>query len=87
MIAASVRSVQILFAELKRRHVFRVAAVYLVLAWLVIQIAATTFPYLSLPDWTVTFIVLLWVLGFPMAMVLAWAFDITPAGVVRTTPR
>jgi tetratricopeptide (TPR) repeat protein len=73
-----------LVSELKRRRVFRVAAVYAVVAWLVIQIAETTFPYLGLPAWAVTLVIVLALLGFPIALVLAWAFDITPEGVVRT---
>jgi eukaryotic-like serine/threonine-protein kinase len=73
-------------AELKRRRVIRVGAVYAVVAWLVIQVAETTFPYLNLPDWTITFVVVLVLLGLPIALGLAWAFDVTPDGVVRTGP-
>jgi tetratricopeptide (TPR) repeat protein len=73
-----------LLAELKRRRVFRVAAAYAVIAWLVIQIADTTFPHLDLPGWMITAVIVLALLGFPVALVLAWAFDITPEGVVRT---
>jgi adenylate cyclase len=73
-------------SELKRRRVVRVAAVYAVAAWLVIQIAETTFPHLALPSWSVTLVIVLALLGFPIALVLAWAFDITPEGVVRTEP-
>lgn len=75
------------FSELKRRHVFRVAAVYAVVAWVVIQVASDIFPALKLPDWTVTLVVILSFLGFPIALVLGWAFDITPEGVERTEPR
>jgi adenylate cyclase len=74
------------FTELKRRRVFRVAAVYGVSGWLLVQVAATTFPALKLPDWTVTLVVVLVVLGFPVAVALAWAFDLTPAGLERTAP-
>ena len=70
--------------ELRRRHVFRVAAAYAFVAWLVIQIAAATFPALQLPEWTTRLIVMICVLGFPVAIALAWAFDVTPGGVVRT---
>ncbi|MSR10327.1 MAG: hypothetical protein EXR84_00800 [Gammaproteobacteria bacterium] len=68
-----------LFEELKRRKVVRVAVVYAVVAWLQIQVANNIVPALQLPAWTNTFIVVL-LLGFPIALVLAWAFDITPAG-------
>jgi TolB-like protein/Tfp pilus assembly protein PilF len=76
-----------LLAELKRRRVFRVAAAYAIVAWLVIQIAATTFPYLGLPAWAVTLVIVLIALGLPVALVLAWAYDITPEGLVRAEPR
>ena len=66
------------YAELKRRRVFRVAVVYAVVGWLVIQVAETVFPPLGLPDWTVPFVILLGLLGFPIALVLAWALELTP---------
>jgi len=72
------------FAELKRRNVYRVAIGYAVVAWLLIQIATQTFPFLDIPDWTVRLVMVLLALGFPVALVLAWAFDITPKGVERT---
>ncbi len=72
------------FAELKRRKVYRVAIGYAVVAWLLIQIATQTFPFLDIPDWTVRLVMVLLALGFPVALVLAWAFDITPKGVERT---
>ncbi len=72
------------FGELKRRHVVRVAIVYTVVAWILIQIGEVVFPALSLPDWTLTLVVVLAAFGFPIAVVLAWAFDLTPEGVVRT---
>jgi dienelactone hydrolase len=65
-----------LLAELKQRKVFRVAATYAVVAWLLIQVVATVGPALKLPDWTLTFTVVLAALGFPVALVLAWVFDI-----------
>ena len=64
--------------ELRRRRVFRVAALYGAVAWLLIQVAATTFPLFDLPAWSVRGVVLLTVLGFPVAMLLAWAFDLRP---------
>ena len=80
-------NVRLFFSELKRRHVFRVAVVYTVVAWVVIQVAVNVFPALHLPEWTVTLVVILSLLGFPVALVLGWAFDITPDGVERTEPR
>ncbi len=73
-----------LFVELKRRNVFRVGAAYLVVGWLLIEVADTVFPRLGLPDWTVTFVIALLLLGFPVAVFLAWAFELTPEGVKRT---
>lgn len=72
------------YAELKRRRVFRVAVVYAVVAWLVIQVAETVFPPLGLPDWTVRFVILLALLGFPIALVMAWALELTPEGLRLT---
>ena len=68
-------------AEIRRRKVFRVAGAYLVVAWLIIQIADTVAPQLNLPDWAPRLITFALFLGFPLALVLAWAFDITPLGV------
>ncbi|MGZ8263617.1 MAG: response regulator [Burkholderiales bacterium] len=68
------------FGELRRRKVVKVAGVYAVVAWLVIQIAANTFPALHLPDWATTLVIVLMILGFPIAIVLSWAFDLTAAG-------
>ncbi len=70
-----------LLKELQRRSVFKVAAAYLVVAWLVIQVAATVSPQLALPDWAPRLITLLVLLGFPVALVLAWVFDVTPEGI------
>lgn len=72
-------------AELRRRHVFRVAIAYAAVAWVLMQGADITFPAFGLPEWTITLLVMLLVAGFPLAVVLAWAYDITPAGVERTT--
>ena len=70
--------------ELKRRKVMRVAVVYAVVAWLVIQIAATTFPSLSIPDWALSLVIMCVILGFPVSVVLAWAFELTPEGIKTT---
>ncbi len=72
------------FAELKRRKVFRVMAVYGVVAFAVLQVADIAFPLLGLPEWTITLVLALTLLGFPVAIVLAWAFEMTPDGVQRT---
>ncbi len=70
--------------ELRRRNVFKVAMVYLIAAWLLIQIAETTFPALQLPDWTVTFVVVVLAILFPIAVIFAWAFELTPDGLRRS---
>jgi TolB-like protein len=73
-------------AELKRRRVFRVAGIYAVVSWVTAEVASVIFPALQLPEWTVTFVIGLLLLGFPLAMVLAWVFDIGPGGIERTAP-
>jgi TolB-like protein len=73
-------------AELRRRRVFRVVVVYAIATFGVLQVADIAFPALKLPEWSVTLIVAVALLGFPVALVLAWAFDITPRGVIRTEP-
>jgi len=75
------------FADLKRRRVFRVMAVYGATAFVVIEAADVIFPAIPLPPWTVSFVVWLALLGFPVAIVLAWALEMTPEGVRRTRPR
>lgn len=75
-----------LLGELKRRSVFRVAAVYGAVGWLLFEVADGAFPRLGLPDWTVTLVLVLVLTGLPLALVLAWAFDLTPAGVQRASP-
>lgn len=69
--------------EIKRRKVFQVAAVYLVVAWLIMQVVDVVNEPLSLPDWFDTVVILLLAIGFPVALILSWAFDLTPDGVVR----
>jgi TolB-like protein/tetratricopeptide (TPR) repeat protein len=70
--------------ELKRRNVIRVAAIYVVVSWLLMQIGDVMFPALLLPYWTTTMLVTFLLLGFPVAMIFAWAYEITPDGVLRT---
>ncbi|MGH7555861.1 MAG: hypothetical protein ACREMQ_22900, partial [Longimicrobiales bacterium] len=74
-------------AELKRRHVFRIASAYVVVALAVGGGASLFVDGLSLPPWTLTFVLVCLILGFPIALVLAWAYDITPTGVKRTDTR
>jgi len=71
------------FGELKRRNVYKVAIAYAVVAWLLIQIATQVFPFFEIPNWAVRLVVLLLVIGFPIASILAWAFEITPEGIKR----
>ena len=72
------------FAELKRRSVYKVGAAYVVVAWVLIQVATQVFPFFDIPNWVVRAIILLLCLGFPVALVMAWAFDLTPEGLKRT---
>jgi serine/threonine-protein kinase len=69
--------------ELKRRHVYRVAIAYAVVAWLLIQIATQVFPFFEIPNWVVRLVVLAVALGFPVALIIAWAFELTPQGIKR----
>jgi TolB-like protein/Tfp pilus assembly protein PilF len=72
------------FAELKRRNVYKVAIAYGVVAWLLVQITTQVFPFFEIPNWGVRFIVLFIMVGFPIALVIAWAFEATPEGIKRT---
>jgi TolB-like protein/Flp pilus assembly protein TadD len=72
------------FAELKRRNVYKVAIGYAVVAWLVMQIATQVFPFLEIPNWAIRLVIMLIVIGFPIALVIAWAFELTPEGLKRT---
>src|SRR5213594_942566 len=71
-------------AELKRRNVYKVAVAYAVVGWLSVQIATQVFPFLEIPNWIVRLVIALVVIGFPIALVIAWAFEITPQGIERT---
>jgi hypothetical protein len=73
------------FCELRRRKVGRVAAGYGVVGWLIIQFATTVLPVLTLPIWTARLVIILVLAGFPIALVLAWAFDVTSAGIEKTS--
>src|SRR5262245_64794497 len=73
-----------LFAELKRRNVYKVAVAYAVVAWLLMQIASQIFPFFDIPNWVVRLVVLLLVIGFPIALIIAWAFEATPEGIKST---
>jgi TolB-like protein/Tfp pilus assembly protein PilF len=72
-----------LFSELKRRNVFRVAAAYIVVAWLIIQVGDIAADSLGFPDWFMPMLFVLIGLGFPLALVLSWAYEITPQGVKK----
>ncbi|MEO5721336.1 MAG: tetratricopeptide repeat protein, partial [Chthoniobacterales bacterium] len=72
------------FDELKRRNVYKVGVAYTVVAWLLIQVATQVFPFLQIPDWAIRLVIVLCALGFPIALVIAWAFELTPEGVKRT---
>jgi adenylate cyclase len=72
------------FAELRRRNVYKVAIAYGVVAWLLMQIASQIFPFFDIPNWGVRLVVLLLVIGFPVALILAWAFELTPEGIKLT---
>src|SRR6476659_4927882 len=71
------------FAELKRRNVYKVAVAYAVASWLLIQIATQVFPFFEIPNWAVRLVVIVLMIGFPIALVLPWAFEITPEGIKR----
>lgn len=72
------------FSELKRRNVYKVAVAYAVVGWLLVQVATQVFPIFEIPNWALRLIVLAIVIGFPIALVIAWAFEVTPGGIKRT---
>src|SRR5436305_10677920 len=73
------------FEEVKRRKVYRVAAAYIIAAGGIIQLASATFQAWELPNWSLRLVILLLLVGFPIALILAWAFDITLQGIRATT--
>src|SRR5438477_10937679 len=75
---------KIFFGELKRRNVYKVGVAYAVVAWLLMQIDSQIFPFFEIPNWVVRLVVLLLVIGFPIALIIAWAFELTPQGLKRT---
>src|SRR5437764_10314294 len=72
------------FAELKRRNVYKVAVAYAVVGWLLIQVATQVFPFFEIPNWGIRLVVLIIAVGFPIALVIAWAFELTSEGLKRT---
>ncbi|HJZ67236.1 MAG TPA: adenylyl cyclase, partial [Blastocatellia bacterium] len=71
------------FGELKRRNVYKVAVAYAVVSWLLIQAASIFLPTFEAPAWVMKVFVVILVLGLPVALILAWAFEITPEGIMR----
>src|SRR5438876_2402392 len=72
------------FGELRRRNVYKVAVAYAVVGWLLIQVATQVFPFLEIPNWAIRVIILAIAIGFPVALIIAWAFELTPEGIRRT---
>jgi TolB-like protein len=72
------------FTELKRRNVYKVAVAYAIVGWLLVQVATQVFPFLEIPNWVIRLVIALVVIGFPIALVIAWAFELTPEGLKRT---
>ena len=68
------------FAELKRRNVYKVAVAYAVVGWLLVQVATQVFPFLEIPNWVVRLVIALVVIGFPIALIIAWAFELRAKG-------
>src|SRR5215467_10598470 len=73
-----------IFTELKRRNVYKVAVAYAVVGWMVIQVATQVFPFLEISNWAIRLVIFVTALGFPVALVIAWAFELTPEGIKRT---
>src|ERR1700745_2975361 len=74
------------FEEVQRRKVYRVAAAYSIVPGVIIQIGSAVFPAWELPNWAFRLVVVLLLIGFPIALILAWAYDITPRGIEATAP-
>ena len=73
-----------LFTELKRRNVFKIGIAYLVMAWQLAQVVALVSPIFALPTWFPRAVIIFLAVGFPVALVIAWAFEMTPSGMKRT---
>src|SRR5436309_2787136 len=71
-------------SELKRRNVYKVAVAYAVVGWLLVQVTTQVFPIFEIPNWALRLIVLAIIVGFPIALIIAWAFELTPEGIKRT---
>ena len=74
------------FSDLKRRRVYRTAVIYAAAAWGLTEASTTIFEHLPVPEWASTLVVIAFLVGFPVAMYLAWVFDISPSGVRMTDP-
>jgi hypothetical protein len=74
------------FTELKRRHVYKVAVVYAIVAWLIIQVASVSFLAFQAPPWVMKVFITAVLLGFPIALILAWAFELTPITSANRMP-
>jgi TolB-like protein/Tfp pilus assembly protein PilF len=77
-------NLQNFFSELKRRNVYKVAVAYAIVGWLIAQIATQIFPFLEIPNWIIRLVIALIAIGFPIALIIAWAFEATPEGIKRT---
>ncbi len=73
--------------ELKRRNVIRVAIAYAVVGWLIVQVVDTVFAQFGFPAWTFQFVTMLLVIGFPLALIFAWAYELTPEGLKKRKGR
>ncbi len=74
------------FIALRRRRVFRVAALYIVGSWVAVQVASEAFPALDVPETAIRYVWIAVFLGFPLALIFGWRYDITAQGIVRTAP-
>src|SRR4030095_2617512 len=74
------------FEEVKRRRVYQVAVAYVIAAGGIIQLASASFPAWELPNWALRLVTVLLLVGFPIALILAWAYDVTPQGIRATPP-
>ncbi len=72
-----------LFGELKRRNVFKVAVAYVVVGWVVMQVADTITPYMNLPEWAGSTVLFFLIVGFPIALFFSWVFELTPEGLKK----